>query len=144
MKVTLDYVAGIIDGEGTITMSYDSKTAKWRTPIVSAASTTVEILNALVKFCGGTICKQKVYKQHHLPSFKWRIHGRKAVKLCDRLKTKLLVPEKRRRANLLATKYLACTPRNGKYTQEQTRKKQKLEHVFFHPSGPGGSRTRVS
>lgn len=136
MKVTLDYVAGIIDGEGTITMSYVHKTNKWRTPVVSVSSTTIEILNALVAFCGGHICKHKVYKSHHLPSFSWRVHGRKAVELCSHLKTRLMVPEKRRRAALLATKYVACTPRNGKYTQTQTHKKQQLEHAFFHPSKP--------
>lgn len=42
MKVTLDYVAGIIDGEGTITLSRMRKTDKWRTPVISVSSTTIE------------------------------------------------------------------------------------------------------
>lgn len=136
MKVTLDYVAGIIDGEGTITLSRAHKTDKWRTPVVSVSSTTIEILNALVVVFGGHICKHKVYKNHHLPSFSWRIEGRKAVDLCAQLKDCLLVPSKRERAGLIATKYVACTPRNGKYNAAITRKKQQFEDAFFHPSEP--------
>jgi len=136
MKVTLDYVAGIIDGEGTITLSRLHKADKWRTPVVSVSSTTIEILNALVAVFGGHICKHKVYKSHHLPSFSWRIEGRKAVDLCAQLKDCLLVPSKRKRAGLIATTYLACTPRNGKYNAATTHKKQQFEDAFFHPSKP--------
>mgnify|MGYP001553995839 CR=1 FL=1 len=136
MKVTLDYVAGIIDGEGTITMSYSHRTSKWRTPVVSVSSTTIEILDALVDFCGGHICKHKVYKKHHTPCFSWRLRGQKAITLCAQLKTLLLVPEKRRRATLVAENYSACTLRSGQYTRAQARKKAQLEHTFFHPSEP--------
>lgn len=136
MKITTDYVAGIIDGEGTITLSRMRKTDKWRTPVVSVSSTTIEVLNALVAAIGGHICKHKVYKSHHLPSFSWRVEGRKAVALCAQLKNYLLVPSKRKRAGLIATKYLACTPRNGKYNGVTTRKKQQFENAFFHPSKP--------
>lgn len=136
MKVTLDYVAGIIDGEGTITLSRLHRTDKWRTPVVSVSSTTIEILNALVAAFGGHICTHKTYKQHHLPNFSWRVSGRKAVDACTQLKTRLLVPSKRCRAELIATKYVDCTIRNGKYTAAQTRKKQQFERAFFHPSEP--------
>lgn len=136
MKVTLDYVAGIIDGEGTITLSRMRKTDKWRTPVVSVSSTTIEILNALVAVFGGHICKHKIYKAHHLPSFSWRVEGRKAVTLCEQLKLRLLVPSKQRRAEFIATAYLACTPRNGKYNAAIQRKKQQFENAFFHPSKP--------
>jgi hypothetical protein len=136
MKVTLDYVAGVIDGEGTITLSRLHKTDKWRTPVVSVSSTTIEILNALVAVFGGHVCTHKTYRQHHLPSFSWRISGRKAVDVCAQLNALLLVPSKRRRAELIATKYVACTPRNGKYTDTLTRKKQQFENAFFHPSEP--------
>ncbi|MBU49587.1 MAG: hypothetical protein CL920_12905 [Deltaproteobacteria bacterium] len=36
------YVAGIIDGEGTITLTRLYKNARWKTPIVSVSSTTQE------------------------------------------------------------------------------------------------------
>lgn len=136
MKVTMDYVAGIIDGEGTITLSYVHGKDKWRTPVISVSSTTIEILNAFAATFGGAICRHKTYKAHHKQSFSWRLHGRKAVKLCEQLQSCLLVPEKRHRAKIIANRYLACTPRNGKYTAEQTRKKQQFESAFFHPSKP--------
>lgn len=136
MKVTMTYVAGIIDGEGTITLSRTHGADKWRTPVISVSSTTIEILNALVATFGGHICKHKIYKKHHKQSFSWRVEGRKAVALCDQLQQFLLVPEKQHRAKLIANSYITCTPRNGKYSATQTRKKQQFESVFFHPSEP--------
>lgn len=136
MEISLSYAAGIIDGEGTITLSRMRKTDKWRTPIVSVSSTTIELLNALVAAFGGHICKHKVYKSHHKQSFSWRVEGRKAISLCQELKPYLLVPSKQYRAKLIATDYVTCTPRNGKYTETLTRKKQQFENEFFHPSKP--------
>lgn len=143
MKISTDYLAGIIDGEGTITLCRKNKNDTWRTPYLSVSSTTPEILTALTEVFGGHICKHKVYKEHHLPSFSWRIAGRKAIALCAQLSEKLLVPEKKRRATLIAQRYLQCTPRNGKYTNKQHTKKIQFENDFFNVSGKGGSRTHT-
>ena len=40
MEVLDAYVAGLIDGEGTITLSHNNKGDAYRTPVVSMTSTT--------------------------------------------------------------------------------------------------------
>lgn len=142
MKLSFDYVAGIIDGEGTITLSRIHKSDPWRSPVISVSSTTPEILFALAKAFGGHICKHKAYQQHHLPAFSWRLTNRKAIALCEQLQHVLLVPEKKRRAQLIARDYLKCTPRNGKYTELLRKKKTRFETTFFNSATE--NRTPVS
>lgn len=131
MNLSTDYLAGVIDGEGTITLQRKHKKDSWRTPAVSVSSTTPELLHALVGTFGGHICKHKTYKAHHMPAYSWRVIGRKALVICAHICSKLLVPEKRRRAELIAHDYLKCTPRNGKYTPEQVAQKTRFEADFF-------------
>ena len=128
------YIAGIIDGEGTITLSRFSKTAKYRYLVVSVSSTTIQILEFLQSKYGGSISKQKVYKKHHKQSWSWKLESRRALGLlCDVLPF-LLEPEKARRARLALSRYLEVTPRNGKYTEEMSEAKLAFEAEFFHPS----------
>jgi hypothetical protein len=136
MKLSIQYTAGLIDGEGTITLSYDNKKDKWRAPIISVSSTSLEILAALKTTYGGCICKHKVYKVHHKQAYSWRCPRGRVVKLCSNLKDLLLVPEKAYRAKLISEAYSKCTPRNGKYTKEMSDLKVAFEYDFFHPSKP--------
>jgi hypothetical protein len=136
MKLSIQYTAGLIDGEGTITLSYDNKKDKWRAPIVSVSSTTLEILDALKESYGGCICKHKVYKDHHKQAYSWRCPRGGAVNLCTSLKDVFLVPENAYRAKMISDKYPKCTPRNGKYTKELSEAKSEFEYDFFHPSKP--------
>jgi hypothetical protein len=136
MEIVPEYIAGVIDGEGSILLARCHKKDLWRTPVVSVSSTTIELIDALLYFAGGVVCRHKTYKKHHKQSFSWRVTGRAAVDLCGCLKPLLLVPEKQHRANLIATDYVNCTPRNGKYTKAQIVRKQQFEYEIFHPSKP--------
>jgi hypothetical protein len=42
----------------------------------------------------------------------------------------MVIERKKRRCDLLLAEYLACTPRNGRYTQEQLERKQLLIERF--------------
>ena len=128
------YIAGIIDGEGSIVLSKRRKTAVFRTPIVSVSSTTLGILEYLQSHYGGSISKHKVYQEHHKQSWSWKLDHSRAVKLCEDVLPYLLEPEKRRRAKLLVDVYGRVTMRNGKYTPEQLEAKKAFEHEFFHLS----------
>lgn len=128
------YIAGIIDGEGTITLSKVRKSAKFRVPVVSVSSTTLEILEYLKSHYGGSIVKHKVYQEHHKQSWSWKLDYKRAIKLCVDVLPFLLEPEKRRRAKLLIDVYGRVTPRNGKYSPEQLVAKKAFEHEFYHPS----------
>jgi hypothetical protein len=135
-KLSIQYLAGLMDGEGTITLSYESKGDKWRSPVLSVSSTTAELVDALKSTYGGCICKHKKSQQHHKQAYSWRCPRGLVAELCDSLKDLLVVPEKQHRASLIASSYRQCTPRNGKYTSEQAQLKTMFEYNFFHPSKP--------
>jgi len=48
------YVAGLIDGEGTITLSHDNSGDAYRAPVVSMTSTTRELVDLLHDEYGGS------------------------------------------------------------------------------------------
>lgn len=56
------YLAGIIDGEGSITLTRNHKN-EFRRPLITIASTDKELLNYLITLTGGTLIKKKSYKR---------------------------------------------------------------------------------
>ena len=132
----LYYLAGLIDGEGTITLSRKSKNDKFRTPVISCSSTTYEFMEYLKQNYGGSISKQKTYKDHHKQAWSWKSSYLGAVNLCTKLKNILREPSKSYRAKMISEVYPSVTLRNGKYTQKQLESKFKFEDEFFHPSTP--------
>lgn len=134
MDNSFHYVAGIIDGEGTITL-----TAKWsrgtktafRVPVVSVSSTTLAILEFLQARFGGHISKHKVYQDHHKQSWSWKVCYDGAINMCDTIYPLLLEPEKQRRAKMIALEYKNYTKRNGKYTADEERARLEWQDKFF-------------
>lgn len=132
----LFYAAGIIDGEGTITLSRQSSSSKFRIPVVSCSSTTLEILEFLKSNFGGSISKHKVYKEHHKQSWSWKVQGDAAIYLCCVINPHLLEPDKRFRSKHIADHYKRVTRRNGKYTQAEHEEKLLFESTFFRAVVP--------
>ena len=63
------YVAGIIDGEGTITLTRTHR-GENRRPVVSISSTERPLLSYALKGVGaGRITKKMHTREHHSPSF---------------------------------------------------------------------------
>lgn len=131
--VELAYIAGIIDGEGTVTLS-KRHGLDYRYPVISVSSTTYGLLMFLKEKCGGCISKQKVYSDKHKQSWSWKLQSRPAIKLAEKLIPYLLEPDKKRRCNLLVHEFLSVTPRNGKYSDELRQAKLRFQEKFFHPS----------
>lgn len=127
------YAAGVIDGEGTITLAYRHSTETYRRPVVSVSSTTRELLDFLQQTFKGTIVSHKTYQSHHKPNWSWRLVDIKAIQFVSNVLPYLKVPEKIYRARMLY-RYRDVTVRNGKYTSEQHAAKLQFEHDFFHPS----------
>jgi hypothetical protein len=125
------YVAGLIDGEGTVTLLKDRADAKFKYPVVEMTSTTYALVERMKEICGGTISNQKVYKENYKQSYKWCIRGDKAIILLTEIKNYLLEPNKNYRANLIVNEYKTVTPRNGKYSEEMLEKKLDFEKRFF-------------
>ncbi len=134
------YLAGIIDGEGTIGICRTSR-GKYRAPYISVSSTTVELIEWLHQFLGGTVCRHKPYKKQHSHAYSWRLRAKESVFSTLRsILPYLVVPEKIRRANLILREYDMCTVRNGKYTKTQRTIKLDFEKRFLHPSKPSRKR----
>lgn len=124
------WLAGLIDGEGTVTLSRDRRTAKFRTPTIDMTSTSPELLEEVVRLTGvGFITtKRTKAKEHHSQAWHWCVRGGSQVIAL----LKIVLPfmrekNKRARAVLLVEHYEALTPRNGQYTAEQTERKLELE-----------------
>ena len=124
------YLAGLLDGEGTVGISKNS--SKYRTPYISVTSTTYEIVKWLEDNFGGHIAKQKVYQDHHKQSWCWKLVNRQQVDdLLINTLPYMLEPDKIRRGHMILDEYSKVTNRNGKYTPEQLAAKIDFENRFL-------------
>ena len=133
-EILNSYLAGLIDGEGTITLSKERATSKYRFPVVSMSSTSIELINIFVENYGGIICKHKVYKEYHKKSYSWRVTRNAAIILIENIIDYMLEPSKVYRGQLILNEYKKVTSPNGKYTDKQHTAKIEFENRFFHPS----------
>lgn len=123
------YLAAIIDGEGTITLTKDKE---FRYPVIQVTSTTYEIVDYLKQTFGGVIStKRETRNANWKQAYNWKIERRKAINLLTEVAELMHEPKKRARANLILKDYIRLTPRNGKYTEEMRQLKLKFEEEFF-------------
>lgn len=126
------YLAGLIDGEGTISLMKERASAKFRYPVIEVSSTTLDMLEKIKELAnGGSISKQKVYKENHKQAWHYSVRGDKAIALMNEVKDYLLEPKKKARAELICSTYKMVTPRNGRYSEELLEKKLQFEEDFF-------------
>jgi LAGLIDADG-like domain len=126
------YIAGIIDGEGSISLTKMHE-HEHRRPCISIASTDKELLIYIQSLSGGTINNKKNYNPNkHKDSFTLNIKNKEAViSLLGFISPYLRVDKKRKRALWILKKYEEVTPRNGKYNLESLEKKLSFEEAFF-------------
>jgi hypothetical protein len=126
------YIAGIIDGEGSISLTRMNE-REHRRPSISIASTDKELLIYIQSLSGGTINIKKNYNpDKHKDSFTLNIKNKEAViSLLRHISPYLRVEKKRNRAQWILKKYEEVTPRNGKYNLESLEKKLAFEESFF-------------
>lgn len=125
------YVAGIVDGEGTITLTKTHR-GENRRPIVSISSTERPLLEYVQLVIGaGRITNKRRSRAHHSASFTFVISSRNALTLLLQI-APYLHTYKLDRANLLLRDYLRVTPRNGHYTPSLRLARQAFETAFFN------------
>lgn len=125
----LGWVAGIIDGEGSVVLE---KRGKYRQPLLLASSTDMEILEELKLLLGGSITEKREKRKDVKRSWMWRLNGSQQVLLIlERLTPLLRCPKKQKRATFLIKKYNKVTSRNGYYTSKEARAKVQFETKFF-------------
>jgi len=124
------YIAGIIDGEGTITLT-KRHSNEMRQLVVSISNTEIELLNYALQAIGaGKITGKRTYKDHHFVGFTYSISNRQALSLLEQIQP-FLHSYKARRAALVLADYVRLTPRNGKYTSTIISEREKFISDFF-------------
>lgn len=129
------YVAGLVDGEGTITLSADHRGERRRI-VVSISNTDFALLEFVRETVGaGRITGKRTYSERHTPSFAYKVTNRQALDLLSQIAA-YLKTYRAQRAQLAIRHYVALTPRNGKYPQEVLQKRGEFEREFL-AVGPG-------
>ncbi|RFB14965.1 hypothetical protein DZB84_13725 [Bacillus sp. HNG] len=126
------YIVGIIDGEGSISLTrmHDKE---HRRPCISIASTDLELLLYIPKVTSGVINTKRNYKPDwHKDSYTLTIKKKEDVfHTLENIAPFLRVNKKRNRAVWILENYNNVTPRNGKYSVETLKKKIRFEEYFF-------------
>jgi hypothetical protein len=79
------YIAGMIDGEGTITLTREHKN-EHRRLVISIASTEKCLLEHIQGCIGtGKITNKRTYNPDHTPSFSYKITNRQALSLLEQV-----------------------------------------------------------
>lgn len=120
------YIAGIIDGEGTITLTRKHRNEN-RQLAVTISSNERYLLEFIRQAIGaGKITNKRTIKAEHAPHFTYSISNRQALALLHQI-APYLRTYKRDRAMLILQEYLRLTPRNGYYTDQMRVERQQFE-----------------
>ncbi len=120
------YIAGLIDGEGTITLTR-LHTNENRRLVISIANTELALLKFVIDQVGaGKITRKRTSLPQHTPSYCYAITSRQALSLLRQISPHLR-SYKRKRAELALELYAQLTPRNGKYDAESRVDRHRFE-----------------
>ena len=124
------YAAGMFDGEGSVSLIRHCENRS-HSPQVSIASTDLEAVRWFQKRFGGSVVTKQPRQSNHSVSYDWRLTDRRALAFLEIIRPYLVIERKIRRIDLLLADYVACTPRNGRYTEDMLKRKEALIETFF-------------
>ena len=128
--VVAGYIAGLIDGEGTVTLTRVHRNESRRL-VVSISNNDRRLLEFVREAVGaGRITRKRTYAASHAPSFTYQISSRQALELLRQTST-LLRSYKAGRAALALSDYVRLTPRNGKYEAHLRAQRTTFEVEFL-------------
>ncbi|HUN69773.1 MAG TPA: LAGLIDADG family homing endonuclease [Burkholderiales bacterium] len=128
------YLAGLIDGEGTITLTR-MHAGENRRLVVSISNNDLSLLKFVRATVGaGKITSKKTYSEFHARSFAYQISSRQALALLGQF-ARYLRTYKADRANLALKDYLRLTPRNGRYTPDVVAARRDFERQLLAIKG---------
>lgn len=127
------YLAGLIDGEGTIALS--RRHARENRQLVVTISSTERVLVdwVLLATRAGKITSKKPAATHHAPGLTYVIANRQALALLQQVMP-FLKSYKVHRARLVLDQYVKLTPRNGKYDLRTRNARTEFERQFASTS----------
>lgn len=125
------YIAGLIDGEGTVTLTRKHKNEN-RQLAVTISNTEWSLLEYCRESIGaGKITNKLTARAHHTPSYTYAVYNRQALALLEQIQ-KYLRGYKARRSRVILTYYLELTPRNGKYSSELKHRRAQFEATVMN------------
>ena len=128
------YIAGIIDGEGTITLSRRHRSEN-RQLVISISNTERALLEYVLNSVGaGKITGKRTYQPHHTASYTYAISNRQALALLNQV-VPYLKTYKAKRSDLILRDYIRLTPRNGHYSPEIKQARADFEHKVMRIKG---------
>lgn len=96
--------------------------------------TTIELLKwikSVTDMC--SIKRKKNYNaKKHTDSFTYTIKYNDAINILIQIESYLVIKNKKARAKLIIKKYKSVTPRNGKYSDEMLKAKEKFYKEFIN------------
>jgi hypothetical protein len=120
------YIAGLVDGEGTITLTRYHKNENRRL-VVCISNNERPLLEFVLNSVGaGRITTKRTYRDTHAPSFTYAITNRQAFDLLIQLAPHLR-SYKSLRATFVLQNYIRLTPRNGKYKLSEQQERERFE-----------------
>ena len=131
------YIAGLIDGEGTLSLSRRRR-GENRQFVISISNAEARLLNYVCRSVGaGRITRKRTSKSNLAPSGTYAIDNRQALDLLQQI-APYLRTYKAKRAKLVLDNYLRLTPRNGKYTaaQKKARAAFVTKFLILNPRRP--------
>lgn len=124
------YIAGLIDGEGTVTLTRLHRN-EHRRLVVSISNTDRSLLGFVLRAFGmGRITSKRTYCERHAPSYAWQVSSRQALEVLLEVYPYLRT-YKARRAALALERYVLVTPRNGRYGQALLSQRAEFEKEFL-------------
>lgn len=124
------YLAGLIDGEGTITLTRRQKEAERSIVITIANTERILVEHPLILTGVGRISSKRIFKEGHSPSWVYQVSGRQALEVIRQI-APFLKSYKRNRAELALQEYIRLTPRNGRYSTELLEERNRFVDTFF-------------
>jgi hypothetical protein len=124
------YLAGLIDGEGTITLT--RRHANERRQLVLSISSTERALVewSLTSIGVGKITGKRTSSAAHAPGLTYSVSNQQALNVLRQV-VDYLRSYKQRRARLALARYDELTPRNGKYSGSQDAERRRFEDEFL-------------
>ncbi len=127
---TAAYIAGLVDGEGTVTLSRQHRN-EGRRLTLSISSTERALLEFVKDSVGaGRITSKRTYSVRHAPSFTYAITSRQAIAVLEQIVPHLR-SYKKARATLALRHYVQLTPRNGRYTERLREMRGRFEATLL-------------
>jgi hypothetical protein len=124
------YLAGLVDGEGTISLSRRHANER-RQLVISISSTELELVDWPVRATGvGKVTRKRTSSDKHAPSLTYSVSNRQALAVLEQI-APFLRTYKKLRARLALDQYLSLTPRNGRYSERLSVQREAFERAFL-------------